>query len=248
MEEEIIQDQSQEQIKDTEQEEQQIEDTQQQQQQQQQQNNEEEEDIEEITFDDEELVIAGYDLNSFKETLNVSDYPSLEQYLTEAKELGFTQEQIEWMIKKDMEVEEEQPKPKTKREIQKYLAGVLTREEKENYQSIKGFVAKRIANNKALSSKIDEIMSNPSLIALLNEIYKGENSQRATGKLNSRYPKPAESKMGRTVSLEDAQIALKKALLGGEFDKTANEYLGKVNDVEGFKQILRAMGKLDVLK
>ena len=245
MEEEIIQDQSQEQDKDTEQEEQ-IEDTQQ--QQQQQQNNEEEEDIEEITFDDEELVIAGYDLNSFKETLNVSDYPSLEQYLTEAKELGFTQEQIEWMIKKDMEVEEEQPKPKTKREIQKYLAGVLTREEKENYQSIKGFVAKRVANNKALSSKIDEIMSNPSLIALLNEIYKGENSQRATGKLNSRYPKPAESKMGRTVSLEDAQIALKKALLGGEFDKTANEYLGKVNDVEGFKQILRAMGKLDVLK
>lgn len=248
MEDEIIEQQQEEQI------EQQTEEQQQQEEQkeikdtEQQQNDEEEEDIEEITFDDEELIIAGYDLNSFKESINVTDYPQLEQYLTEAKELGFTQEQIEWMIKKDMEVEEEQPKPKTKREIQKYLSGVLTREEKENYQSIKGFVAKRIANNEALSSKLDEIMSNPSLIALLNEIYKGENSQRATGKLNTKYPKPAESKMGRTVSLEEAQTALKKALLGGEFDKTANEYLGKVKDVEGFKQILRAMGKLDVLK
>lgn len=208
---------------------------------------EEQEDIDEINFDDDEgiYVIGSYDLNQYKDDLGLEDPDNLEKvtnWIAGFEEAGFTQEQIDFLIKKELADEEEAPpKPKTKSEIKAELNKALTIEERRNYNSVKSYVTGLLGESELAQFK-DDILHNPNLVKLFNLAYKDKIGKQATGKVNGALHKPQEKRVAN-VSMDDAFTQIQTTLSKkGDVKKLVKELTGRVNDKESFAQLVKTMG------
>ena len=107
----------------------------------QEETEEEEFDPEKAQFKDDELYqIEGFDLSEFKEAIDLSNPETLqlaESQLKQLKDLGFTQEQIKFLVENaisDLQSEQAPVKElKTAREVNEYLNKNLEKETKLNW-------------------------------------------------------------------------------------------------------------------
>lgn len=130
---------------------------------------------EELEFE-ESYTFGEYDLSKFKEDLKLDDENfrnTLTTVAGEMKEKGFTQEQIEWIIEREIASAREKAKfeeldpEQTKIELQKGL----TTEERRNYKAVAKFTKEIIGNDEKMMEGYDEMMSNPYVVKLLNKAY-----------------------------------------------------------------------------
>ena len=207
------------------------------------------EDIDEIDFDDDEglYVIGSYDLNAYKEELGLDNSDNLEKvtnWIAGFEEAGFTQEQIDFLIKKELaddDEEEPEKKPKTKLEIKAELNKALTIEERRNYNSVKSYVTGLLGEGELAQYK-DDILHNPNLVKLFNLVYKDKIGKQATGKVNGGLHKPQEKRVAN-VSIDDAFAQIQTTLSKkGDVKKLVKELTGRVNDKDSFAQLIKTMG------
>jgi len=208
------------------------------------------EDISEIEFGEEDLIdpnaykFGEYDLEKYKDNLNLEDEETVQAFKDTAKELkemGFTQTQVEWFVEREIANNEEvAPKKPTNAEIKENLNKSLTREEKSNYNGIKKLLADSLSGTE-LDKHIKSLETNDTMVKILNKIYKKSLNQ--TGTLNNKTPRPKQKQMS-TMSFEDAYGVLTKAINNKSLnEKTINDLRSRVDDKEKFNQILKVIGK-----
>lgn len=206
-----------------------------------------EEDIENL-FDEEDLedpnkyLIGGYNLDKYKELIsldNEEDVKEFSDYMLSMKEKGFTQEQVEFMIDEEI-AEDAQEKPKLdKKSIKEKLSNSLTLEEKRNYKALNNFISSAIQGTDMEGSR-EKIMMNPALVKLVNTIYK-KTLGKTTNINRTNSPKEGRRK---TISIESAYDTINQAMSTGEnIDKVIKDLKSQVSDKQGFKDLLKIIGK-----
>ncbi|MGL5056832.1 MAG: hypothetical protein ACRC6A_05665 [Fusobacteriaceae bacterium] len=200
-------------------------------------------DPDEEDFDDERYTIHGYNLESLNDILFLDDPENVEvatAWLAKYVDAGFSQEQMEFLIRKEM-AEEEKPtkKGKTASEIKDDLKTNLTSEERRNYKAVNSFLADTLEGTE-LEGYRKEIMQNPYLVKFANAIYTKSLGQ--TGRLNKTMPRATEKTISAT-SYEDAKSQLMDALQKKQDVKAVASKLAKsVSDKDSFSQLIQAMG------
>lgn len=209
----------------------------------------EEDDLEfnpdELEFEDDELYnIGGYNLSKYKENFDLEDEKTLTtvtNYVEGLLDKGFTQEQVEFLLDReiaDTDEEEKPNKPKTAKEIKENLNKSLTAEEKRNYNNVNRFVADMLTGTE-LEEFRTEIVTNPNLIKLMNIAYK-----KSLGETKLRTPVTKRSeKQIRSVSFDDAMSQVKQSMTKkGDTKSLVKQLSGSVADKEQFVQMMKVMG------
>lgn len=142
----------------------------------------------EIDFSDQETTFGKYDLSKFKDNINFENSEAMDAFNQEAKkmeELGFTQEQVEYICESVLGMNEEvgEVKMPTKSEITSNLKKGLTIEEQRNYKAINSFVKEALKGTE-LESETQFIMSNPKIVKLVNAVYKKASGAKVINKAN----------------------------------------------------------------
>lgn len=204
-------------------------------------------DLEDL-FDEEDLEdpnqynIGGYDLSKYKDIINPDndkDYQEFSDYISAMKDNGFTQKQVEFMIDKEIAEEEQTPNKPDKKAIKEKLNASLTLDEKRNYKALNNFVSGAIQGTD-IENQREEIMTNPALVKLVNTIYK--KTLGRTTNIN-RTKAPSEGRI-KTMSIDSAFDVLNQAMSdGGNIDEVIKNLRKKVSDKEGFKDLLKVIGK-----
>lgn len=127
--------------------------------------------------------IEGYDLEAYKDILNFEDEESvgfIKEELAKLKQAGFTQEQADLYIKSHLETyqeeQEEEERLHSKEYVKEKLKTKLSKEEQRNYRPILNMM-KEISNTGAFPKEwINDAMSNPNLVKILNGIYKHQTN------------------------------------------------------------------------
>ncbi|MGL6100945.1 MAG: hypothetical protein ACRCZ9_03075 [Fusobacteriaceae bacterium] len=154
----------------------------------------------EIDFEESKFNIEGYNLDKYKDTLEFDNDESLgyiNAEMQKLKSLGYTQKEAEIYIDAKLETAEEYEAekpyvPTTKTDVMKLLNESLNREEKANYKPILGWT-KEVGQQIGLSpQQVNEAMSNPTLVKLMNGFYKKAVS---SGGIKTNEVKAPESKM-----------------------------------------------------
>lgn len=195
--------------------------------------------------DDELYSVGGYDLSKYKETFDLTDEKALTavtNYVEGLLDKGFTQEQVEYLLDReiaDVDEEDDKPsKPKTAKEIKENLNKSLTAEEKRNYNGINRFVADMLTGTE-LEEFRNEIVTNPNLVKLMNIAYKkslGEN------KLKMPVTRKPERQI-KSIGFDDAVAQVKQSIVKkGDTKGLVKQLSGTVADKEQFEQMMRAMG------
>lgn len=206
-----------------------------------------EEEFDPDNFDDEDLyTIDGINFSDLSDELELGGEGRIELLTTYVKpfiEQGFTEEQIKFIIKRDLEFdnEDEAPKKKTASDIQTELKKGLTVEEKKNYKAINRFTNELLGGTELDSFK-KEIMQTPQLVKLLNIMYT--KSLGKTININSSVPKVSEKQI-KSVSFDDAYKQINESLRKGnktETKKLVDSLSNKVNDKENFSAVVKALG------
>ncbi|MGL4971241.1 MAG: hypothetical protein ACRC45_06390, partial [Cetobacterium sp.] len=135
---------------------------------------------EDIDFNENKLTVEGYNLEKYAEVFDFDNENNIKMIgaeMQKLKEKGYTQKEAEIFIDAKIEAIEEyeadiKPVPVTKSEVMKVLTESLSREEKANYKPILGWT-KEVGESIGLTpSQINEAMSNPILVKLMNGFYK----------------------------------------------------------------------------
>lgn len=134
----------------------------------------------EIDFEEGKYKVEGYNLDKYSEIFDFEDENSIKAINAEMlklKEKGYTQKEAEIYIGAKIELMEEyeadiKPLPTTREEVLKVLNESLTREEKANYKPILNWTREVGESIGLTPAQINEAMSNPQLVKLMNGFYK----------------------------------------------------------------------------
>ena len=144
----------------------------------QQETNEESNDTNDI-FDpnslefEESYELEGYDLSKYKDSIDI-DSKEVQAKAKKFKELGFSQEQIEYYLEDTMQVPESDREP-TAQEVRERLNKTLTPAEKRNYKAVSNFVIEGLKGTE-LEQYSTEAMKNPTLVKMFNALYNKANN------------------------------------------------------------------------
>ena len=142
----------------------------------QQEEQDEEFNSDDMNFTENDTTFGIYDLSKYKDNINFENTEAMEAFNKEAKkleQLGFTQEQVDYMCESILGLNEEaeQPQKLTKKEVQANLKKYLTVEEQRNYAAINNYTKEALRGTE-LEGNITEIMSNPYLVKLAYALYR----------------------------------------------------------------------------
>ena len=134
---------------------------------------------ENATFEDESLYqIEGYDLTEFKEVVDLGDPEKRQQaesQLKQLKEMGFTQDQIKFLINnavQDLQAETEPKKElKTQSEVNAYLNKNLDKDTKLNYIPLTRNVKEWFAGSK-YEKHIGRMVKDPDFLNMVDYLSK----------------------------------------------------------------------------
>ena len=213
-----------------------------------QEEEQQEEEIEEFNPDELDLEtddlykIGGYDLTKYKDRIDLTNDSIRSNFESMAKELtdlGFQQNQIEYLLDKEFG-NLNQETERTSEEIKKELSEVLSPQEKRNYKAVGGYVKDLLKDDPKMQTAYKEIMGNPYIVKLLNKAY----THSLNGKdINSFKEQKEEIKAG--LSIEEAQAKLNKALSYGKADKEFIKNLrAETQDKTSLDAILKTINKL----
>ncbi|MGL5594108.1 MAG: hypothetical protein ACRDDH_09255 [Cetobacterium sp.] len=205
---------------------------------------------EEIDFDevekteDGQYTVEGYNLDKFAEVLNFEDEDNrkiINAEMQKLKEKGYSQEQAEYFIEQQIRVMEEYeadiaPIAVTKTEVMKQLNEALTREEKANYKPILGWT-KEVGEKIGLTpAQINEAMSNPMLVKLMNGFYQKAAKTGGVKTVEVKAPEPKVS-LDYTTAFQRVQDKIIKGTPKEDVIKYAKELEAslKAEDLENFK-------------
>lgn len=186
--------------------------------------------------DEDNYNISGYNLSKYKDVLsfdNPEDMREFNDYIDKFSQLGFTQEQIEFLIDDEIN-DSEEPKELTKKDIKEKLNS-LSVEEKRNYRAINSFVNNALIGTE-LQGKERQIMSNPALVKLMNIVYKQSLSKTTNFKsTQKRNEKPI-----KTLTLDEAYDRLLESTKDNSIDKNKliTELRSRVADTKGLEDLL----------
>lgn len=207
-----------------------------------------EEEFDPENFDDEDLYsIEGMNFSELSEELGLEGEGRIELLTTYVKpfiDQGFTEEQIKFIIKRDLEFddgEDTSSKKKTASEIQSELKSNLTVEEKKNYKAINRFASDLLSGTELEGFK-KEIMQTPQLVKLFNVMYT--KSLGKTTNINSSVPKVSEKQI-KSVTFDEAYSQINDSLRRGdksETKKLVESLKNKVADKENFSVIVKTLG------
>lgn len=163
-------------------------------------------------------VFEGYDLKKFSEVLNLENEENRAIITSEMRKLkaaGFNQAQAELFVAEQIRIMEEYeaditPVPTTRAEVMEVLKNSLTREEKANYKPILGWLKEDGKNIGLSDTQINEAMSNPVLVKLMNSFYKRASSK---GSVKTNEIKAPESTV--TIGFESAMSKVQEEIMKG---------------------------------
>lgn len=160
--------------------------------------------------------IEGYDLDSFKDILDLESEDSrsyLQNELKELKELGFTQKQTNKYIEKQIQLYQKQQENEKRESSLEYKTEKLNKElsveEKRNYKPILSWVKEGIGEE-VPSEWVNDIMGNPKLVKVFNSLYKQATNNNNVQDIE--VPKPKTN-----ATIESAIAEFKKKM--GEKDE-----------------------------
>lgn len=203
----------------------------------------------EFDFSEEELIpeeeraiteFEGYNLEKYVDKINFSDPKVKEIFNQEAKfykDNGFTQEQIEALLDKEIQ-KTEQYRANLDKQIAEDLKSNLTSEEKRNYKQI-GLFVKGVLGEE-LGAHYKGFMGNPVLVKIANRMYK----KSLGGKTSNLDIKAKGQNEGMSYTANKAVEEFQKGLTsnnyGGDMRKFAKDLLDKVSpsEKEQFKNYL----------
>ena len=139
-----------------------------------------------MDFSENDAIFGKYDLSKFKDRILFDNTEAMEAFNQEAKkmeELGFTQEQVDYICESVLGLNDEvqQPEKLTRKEVQANLKKVLTIEEQRNYAAINNFATEALKGTE-LEGNTKEIMSNPYLVKLVNAVYRKASNGKVINK------------------------------------------------------------------
>ena len=185
---------------------------------QEQETKEDEESEEDFSIDDLDLLenettFGKYDLSKYKDNLayeNIEAMDNLKQVAQKMDELGFSQEQVEFILdniyEASQEIEEQQPKKMTKTEVQNHLKETLTPDEKRDYKVVNNYV-KEMVKGSEFEGLEKNIMTDPLLIKFARVFYKKSVGSKVINKSNV-----PEQKTNVNYTVENAQAQYDKYL------------------------------------
>lgn len=185
---------------------------------QEQETKEDEESEEDFSIDDLDLLenettFGKYDLSKYKDNLayeNIEAMDNLKQVAQKMDELGFSQEQVEFILdniyEASQEIEEQQPKKMTKTEVQNHLKETLTPDEKRDYKVVNNYV-KEMVKGSEFEGLEKNIMTDPLLIKFARLFYKKSVGSKVINKSNV-----PEQKTNVNYTAENAQAQYDKYL------------------------------------
>jgi len=122
---------------------------------------------------EESYELEGYDLSKYKDSIDI-DSKEVQAKAKKFKELGFSQEQIEYYLEDTMQVPESDREP-TAQEVRERLNKTLTPAEKRNYKAVSNFVIEGLKGTE-LEQYSTEAMKNPTLVKMFNALYNKANN------------------------------------------------------------------------
>lgn len=136
---------------------------------------------EDITFDDIEHTVDGFNLSKYKDVLNFEEEEGVAAIQAEIKKVkakGYSQKEAEIYIDAKLEMikeseQERKEETMSRAEVSKLLSEKLNREEKANYKPILNTLREKAEVLGLSPDQISEAMSNPILIKLMNTFYSG---------------------------------------------------------------------------
>ena len=189
-----------------------------------------------------------YNLEKYKDVLDFSDEELTKEFTEKAEQyqkLGFTQEQIEFILDEKIndarEVEELRAKKPTQKEIRERLQSSLSNEEIRNYKPTTNYV-KDLLNGTEFESKANEILQNPILVKLFHQAYK--KSLNKTTNVNAVSKRPEANV--KSMTFEEADQKLQLAFGKGRSNavNVAKELLSSLSgtDKQQFLELLQVVG------
>ncbi len=185
---------------------------------QEQETKEDEESEEDFSIDDLDLLenettFGKYDLSKYKDNLayeNIEAMDNLKQVAQKMDELGFSQEQVEFILdniyEASQEIDEQLPKKMTKAEVEANLKKYLTPEERLDYRTVNNYV-KDIIKGSEFEGLEKNIMTDPLLIKFARLFYKKSVGSKVINKSNV-----PEQKTNVNYTVENAQAQYDKYL------------------------------------
>ena len=192
------------------------------------------------------FVFGNYNLEKYKDILDFSNEELTQEFTERAEEyqkLGFTQEQIEFILDEKIadirEMDERRAKVPTKTEVKERLQSSLSNEEIRNYKPTSNFV-KDILKGTEFESKANDILQNPVLVKIFHQAYK--KSLNKTTNVNAVSKRPEANV--KTMTYEQAEGQLQKAFTKGNAKSVAKTLLSSLSgtDKEQFLELLNAVG------
>ena len=183
--------------------------------------------LDDMDFSEHETTFGKYDLSKFKDRINYENPEAMEAFNQEAKkmeELGFTQEQVEYICESVLGLDEEPEEPEklTKKKVHENLKKHLTIEELRNYNAIKNFSAEALKGTE-LEGNTLEIVSNPNLMKLVNAIYR-----KVTGSKMINKSSVPEQKNNVKYTIEAIQTNYEKFLEKKPSQEEGKNYLSNM--------------------
>ena len=188
-----------------------------------------------------------YNFEKYKDVLDFSDEELNKEFNEKVgayEKLGFTQEQIDFLLDErisDVQSREEiKAKKPTQAEIREKLQSRLSNEEIRNYKPTVNFV-KDILSGTEFEVKANEILQNPILVKIFHQAYK--KSLGKTTNINS-VSRRQETAI-KTMSFEQAERALQKAFTTKEdVNAVAKNLLSSLSGTERAKfiELTKAVG------
>lgn len=146
---------------------------------------EEQENEEEETFDPDKLEFGeegveakfgDYDLSNFKDRINFENEQVRQLFsekATELKEQGFNQQQVEYLLNKEIEyvLQSKESQKLSKEKVMEELKKSLTVQERKDYKAVGGYLKEITQGDEQLSKVYVEAMSNPVVYKLLHRAF-----------------------------------------------------------------------------
>ena len=180
-----------------------------------------------MDFSENDATFGKYDLSKFKDKIIFENTEAMEAFNQEAKkleELGFTQEQVDYMCESVLGLnnEPQQPEKLTRKEVQANLKKVLTIEEQRNYAAINNFATEALRGTD-IEGNTKEIMSNPYLVKLVNAVYR----KAAGGKVINKSTVPVQ-KADATYTMQGIQKNYENFMTKNPTKEEETKYLGNL--------------------
>lgn len=185
--------------------------------------------VDDLEFEDN-YKVGDYDLSKYKDVISTENMQMLEGYAKEYAKKGFTQEQIEFLIDKELDSK----KPNIE-EVQKELNKYLNSEEKRNYKAV-GEQLRTALEENGLGAYYEEAMSNPIVFKIINSVLKTKGANiGAKTEFNTR-----EKQLTGYQAVEEFNSYLRENLGNADIKGKQKELLNKLSEKEKkyFKEVM----------